>query len=139
MSHGTLHNLFQSTLSMRRATDGIEFTDCTMAFQSTLSMRRATGRFASHPSRWAGISIHALHEESDILDWATGTSKARISIHALHEESDCGYHRHVPDLPISIHALHEESDLSDPWCAHAFGISIHALHEESDRHTRCPI
>ena len=34
------------------------------------------------------ISIHALHEESDLLSDAHLKSPKNISIHALHEESD---------------------------------------------------
>ena len=56
---------FQSTLSMRRATTSTPKFTLRVIFQSTLSMRRATIRrkrfFAS-----ASISIHALHEESDL-------------------------------------------------------------------------
>ena len=56
---------FQSTLSMRRAT--VTLVTCTpiFLFQSTLSMRRAT---AVHVPSAQGvdISIHALHEESDL-------------------------------------------------------------------------
>ena len=55
-------------------------------FQSTLSMRRATAN----------------------LSWDAIISK--ISIHALHEESDLKNFRDAFQLPISIHALHEESD-----------------------------
>ena len=55
-------------------------------FQSTLSMRRATGVTP------------------------VGGSFDGISIHALHEESDPPRHEHRSDPPISIHALHEESD-----------------------------
>ena len=55
-------------------------------FQSTLSMRRAT--IFSYGSRQpTGISIHALHEESDFVCTVGGISLI-ISIHALHEESD---------------------------------------------------
>ena len=57
---------FQSTLSMRRATRtyDVEYLDGTV-FQSTLSMRRATLR--GHVDRVVQpISIHALHEESDL-------------------------------------------------------------------------
>ena len=45
----------------------VEMTPKQNLFQSTLSMRRAT---AGRPRRIhvAGISIHALHEESDELD-----------------------------------------------------------------------
>ena len=56
---------FQSTLSMRRATATPLhcFLD-EFAFQSTLSMRRATLQ-AVGDSPVDFISIHALHEESD--------------------------------------------------------------------------
>ena len=76
-------------------------------FQSTLSMRRATR--GVEQLRRAGISIHALHEESDQPDCRPG-GRPTISIHALHEESDLTIND--PDAPeiISIHALHEESD-----------------------------
>ena len=57
-------DLFQSTLSMRRATlRWFVFVSC-VAFQSTLSMRRAT-HAASSEKHGVQISIHALHEESD--------------------------------------------------------------------------
>ena len=36
---------------------------------------------------------------------------ARISIHALHEESDLTVRRYSSGHVISIHALHEESDI----------------------------
>ena len=35
-----------------------------------------------------GISIHALHEESDVVSQTQTFVGADISIHALHEESD---------------------------------------------------
>ncbi len=61
----SLH-LFQSTLSMRRATSCSSDAFSGMIFQSTLSMRRAT---AVHVPSAQGvdISIHALHEESDVV------------------------------------------------------------------------
>ena len=84
--HIGVAQLFQSTLSMRRATMIVKAAGLLGLFQSTLSMRRATrskGFFRS----FVDISIHALHEESD-----RGTSLVSsfpvISIHALHEESD---------------------------------------------------
>ena len=148
-----------------------------VAFQSTLSMRRATNTVAAIV-RNSAISIHALHEESDhanvavdhsilisihalheesdgvarralisasvfqstlsmrratgCLKWLEGTPV--ISIHALHEESDPHSWRLFAKKCISIHALHEESDVRvDVLILSAFGISIHALHEESDR------
>ena len=57
---------FQSTLSMRRATVTCGSLVLSLRFQSTLSMRRATRRPARRPRRPA-ISIHALHEESDLF------------------------------------------------------------------------
>ena len=55
-------------------------------FQSTLSMRRATD---DDPGQRHGyrISIHALHEESDPC-FERSVILLHISIHALHEESD---------------------------------------------------
>ena len=59
----------------------------TESFQSTLSMRRATEHYVAMPDGRLRISIHALHEESDraVPGRVLG---ATISIHALHEESD---------------------------------------------------
>ena len=78
-------------------------------FQSTLSMRRATLR--GHVDRVVQpISIHALHEESDLRSHRA-VRGVSISIHALHEESDQRLSNHrLPRMVISIHALHEESD-----------------------------
>ena len=57
--------LFQSTLSMRRATSASPAVKHPVAgFQSTLSMRRATDKFPQLDPE-DKISIHALHEESD--------------------------------------------------------------------------
>ena len=81
----------------------------TAIFQSTLSMRRAT-RSRRQFDRWIVISIHALHEESDpsVCDMLFPLSE--ISIHALHEESDSSITYADFMSRISIHALHEESD-----------------------------
>ena len=57
---------FQSTLSMRRATVSIKKNDTPEnKFQSTLSMRRATF-ICTVGGISLIISIHALHEESDL-------------------------------------------------------------------------
>ena len=50
-------------------------------------MRRATV-FLRVSGIVFGISIHALHEESDLTIMTTFIRIIRISIHALHEESD---------------------------------------------------
>ena len=100
-------------------------------FQSTLSMRRATNAAWGNRA-YLDISIHALHEESDAI-FPTSIPMRRISIHALHEESDLlGSMWGNLNLPISIHALHEESDSAHFTVVGANIISIHALHEESD-------
>ena len=79
------------------------------------------------------ISIHALHEEGDLLSSSQLRPSPSISIHALHEEGDSIVSRSGPKIrdfyprpprggrpdaskpgrdgsPISIHALHEEGD-----------------------------
>ena len=61
----TLRVIFQSTLSMRRATLSTTTIRSPFRFQSTLSMRRATGNLIDRGFN-TDISIHALHEESDM-------------------------------------------------------------------------
>ena len=101
-------SLFQSTLSVRRATPLMLICGALLLFQSTLSVRRATGVESQHACG-SIISIHALREESD-KDTVYEDTIGIISIHALREESDNNivwagqYHE------ISIHALREESD-----------------------------
>ena len=56
--------IFQSTLSVRRATESISCRMSDVIFQSTLSVRRATD-LAFPIAHDARISIHALREESD--------------------------------------------------------------------------
>ena len=122
-------------------------------FQSTLSMRRATG-VPPFDERLAVISIHALHEESDpshnlrplhvylfqstlSMRRATQISPAAmqaigISIHALHEESDSirssrpTFDRFQSTLSMRRATPHRR------YRAEYHAISIHALHEESD-------
>ena len=78
-------------------------------FQSTLSLRRATlvDFGFGHP---VDISIHALLAESDII-WIATDHTITISIHALLAESDRHVLRGKPvAILISIHALLAESD-----------------------------
>ena len=72
---------------MRRATWYYFVQTCDYVFQSTLSMRRAT-TVIIHDLRAVPISIHALHEESDSPRTLKRYGSTYISIHALHEESD---------------------------------------------------
>ena len=66
-------------------------------FQSTLSMRRAT-QLAQATAQGDYISIHALHEESDRRVRGAMLGFMGISIHALHEESDQNHHDKNADL-----------------------------------------
>ena len=63
-SHGR-HVTFQSTLSVRRATQRKHRSSPQREFQSTLSVRRATQAGRCQILEW-DISIHALREESDV-------------------------------------------------------------------------
>ncbi len=160
---------------MRRATENLSSRLPDWSFQSTLSMRRATQSIMASFGAF-DISIHALHEESDFSS-SMVCSRGRLFQSTLSmrraTDSPCdSRHRRY----ISIHALHEESDPSLMACASACpfqstlsmrratgsclrlavqclfqstlsmrrategllragrqtGISIHALHEESD-------
>ena len=82
---------FQSTLSVRRATDACLVFVPFSEFQSALSVRRAT-----HPN------IHR-------------TQMLMISIHALRKESDTPVPAIQGNMMISIHALRKESDFCCSW------------------------
>ena len=119
---------------MRRATFGVPLMALLDEFQSTLSMRRATV-LPKVAAVQPNISIHALHEESDVDAARDRRLEQVISIHALHEESDLDH----TALPVLVQVF--QSTLSMRRATHqprASGrtvyISIHALHEESD----CP-
>ena len=77
-------------------------------FQSTLSVRRATGAGIDKYGVLE-ISIHALRKESD---WTTKICNYfhAISIHALRKESDDMRPTQGRGRLISIHALRKESD-----------------------------
>ena len=93
-------------------------------------MRRASHNLDGS-ARVGGISIHALHEESEkhvflrnlrltfqsTLSMRRATGKRRI-ISARNQ--------------ISIHALHEESEVQPRLCSRVPSPPSHALHEESD-------
>ena len=151
-----MNPVFQSTLSMRRATRHPDRLDGQQViFQSTLSMRRATRTFTRMTRRILPISIHALHEESDAWGDTDNTNAVHISIHALHEESDALSHdscllhclfqstlsmrRATTSTPIIPLLKLFQSTLSMRRATAIANapplfttISIHALHEESD-------
>ena len=79
-------------------------------FQSTLSVRRATDNTSTNDEH-RSISIHALRKESDARPTTTHAIPNIISIHALRKESDDKSYGHEQfHVLISIHALRKESD-----------------------------
>ena len=68
---------------MRRATESLEIQGEETVFQSTLSMRRATIQIFSQMACNI-ISIHALHEESDMAitftQWIDQTFQSTLSM-----------------------------------------------------------
>ena len=148
------HQVFLSTPSARRATERALNNHADNQFLSTPSARRATGSGLS-PDPSEVISIHALREEGDAVDFGGGKVECDfyprpprggrqavsiansnlivISIHALREEGDRTIlQRHGHEKPISIHALREEGDPPDDGLHRGGRISIHALREEGD-------
>ncbi len=125
----------------------------TAEFQSTLSMRRATNSYALYVVGTV-ISIHALHEESDNRandnDYDSCIFQSTLSMRRATELSrsirtvklfqstlsmrraTTGCADWAKEQEISIHALHEESDHARTTATAKNNISIHALHEESD-------
>mgnify|MGYP003200526042 FL=1 len=102
---------FQSTLSMRRATYWHGQPVCIEVFQSTLSMRRATAPPADAEVEAVAFQSTLSMRRATPLAFRNPDS-FHISIHALHEESDRDMRVTSGQTPISIHALHEESDTS---------------------------
>ena len=102
-------------------------------FQSTLSMRRATHKTV-HALAFVGISIHALHEESDFSKTSKSSSPPIFqSTLSMRRATGVKLGFHLDFQAISIHALHEESDRPVSGAFRVTSeISIHALHEESD-------
>ena len=121
--------------ALHEESDDLTYNSCNFqyVFQSTLSMRRATQcqrRTVVH----GHISIHALHEESDSgLRWRS--VHCQISIHALHEESDRIMHVSVYGFPCLFQSTLSMRRATRVLTVNPHGeaISIHALHEESDR------
>ena len=100
---------FQSTLSVRRATDGGGVRFAAFGFQSTLSVRRATiyTLCPAHVDEFQStLSVRRATRRPMV-----GDALVDISIHALREESDQAVGRgYLSHRAISIHALREESD-----------------------------
>ena len=130
MSCKMVPSVFQSTLSMRRASNTIRGASVCSIFQSTLSMRRAL--FARQSQYLRLISIHALHEES-VPRLNIIPSFYLISIHALHEESGGQYTvKNLNDTFQSTLSMRRALTALFIISEMVRYISIHALHEESD-------
>ena len=84
------HNIFLSTLSLRRATYGIEKLICEM------------------------MNFYPRSPCGERLEHSDFSRKCRISIHALLAESDNSYFHSFSSCNISIHALLAESDWTLP-------------------------
>ena len=100
-------------------------------FQSTLSVRRAT---SAGLSLYFGssISIHVLREESD-SSWVWQTwRKTQFQSTLSVRRATHSFLKLFCVLSISIHALREESDARTDDNRKSLTISIHALREESD-------
>ena len=105
-----LHVIFQSTLSVRRATSLATNLSQSSEFQSTLSVRRATPRTPDAVRRQSKFQS-TLSVRRATYKVHLDAAPTDISIHALRKESDVARHRIQMHLVISIHALRKESDL----------------------------
>ena len=105
-----MDDLFQSTLSVRRATRDIDqHHRGSHGFQSTLSVRRATRH--RHQSRaGSSISIHALRKESDMICWGYWVLCRIFQSTLSVRRATIGTWREEDRVDISIHALRKESD-----------------------------
>ena len=149
----TIVLIFLSTLSLRRATHNLWRALCPPLFLSTLSLRRATRVKPTEPDR-AGISIHALLAESDVLcgglwkgefnfyprspcgerragqSWKTVCSKF-LSTLSLRRATDEHITPEQAHKFLSTLSLRRATYTIAP-CFHLVYISIHALLAESD-------
>ena len=101
-------------------------------FQSTLSSRRATQGVAEGITSQSDFNPRSPHGERLDVRIVSFTASANISIHALLTESDEFRGEPLNLRSISIHALLTESDLSASRFNFGVNISIHALLTESD-------
>ena len=132
MDAARLTCLFQSTLSVRRATNGATPFQADRPFQSTLSVRRATP-VTLHHGRCHVISIHALREESDIFDESYRAKlnefQSTLSVRRATGATDATAAEAKFQSTLSVRRATVIVFVVDA----ADDISIHALREESDR------
>ena len=145
--------LFQSTLSVRRATLD-DFLLRLLVEISIHALRKESDKPFAKKFRWNAISIHALRKESDTFPHDLTPSKrfqstlsvrratlqlagevrhADISIHDLRKESDTGERRQMAKLLLFQSTLSvRRATISEAHAKRNSDISIHALRKESD-------
>ena len=144
--------LFQSTLSVRRATRSEIMSPDSLIFQSTLSVRRATRHLALAPLVLR-ISIHALRKESDkairsrmalwLFQSTLSVRRATVKDHPMRWlllfQSTLSVRRATILLAAVVDVMLFQSTLSVRRATRSLagleyraGISIHALRKESD-------
>ena len=144
---------FQSTLSVRRATQRILDAGLAMEFQSTLSVRRAT--HDGHSTVGGSIFQSTLSVRRATPEHPEGHARNMISIHALRKESDRLWNHHASHHQRFQSTLSVRRATGSPYFAIVqfvfqstlsvrratsdecedgtdFRISIHALRKESD-------
>ena len=100
---------FQSTLSMRRATQDVKVTPGTMIFQSTLSMRRATPADPWHGGVTGGFQSTLSMRRATCRACMRPPGRIFQSTLSMRRATNHSS-RNMDGYMISIHALHEESD-----------------------------
>ena len=131
------HMIFQSTLSLRRATAPGNRKPCAMVDfnpRSPCGERRRQRRTIQCRFR---ISIHALLAESDFLYYQDKFERSRFQSTLSLRRATCAWLPLLGRRDISIHALLAESDRDAGIGELDLIISIHALLAESDGEGGC--
>ena len=129
---------FQSTLSVRRATFTPTLDLAVSIFQSTLSVRRAT--HDGHSTVGGSIFQSTLSVRRATPEHPEGHARNMISIHALRKESDRLWNHHASHHQRFQSTLSVRRATGSPYfaivqfvfCHRTVRISIHALRKESD-------
>ena len=103
--------IFQSTLSLRRATCAREEYPCRAEFQSTLSLRRATGSHRVGIVSSRDFNPRSPCGERPAYPRKVGKQAAKFQSTLSLRRATLRADAHAPGFGISIHALLAESDL----------------------------
>ena len=128
-----LTDRFLSTPSARRATLAYALNGSELTYFYPRPPRGGRPPAPKINARTIKISIHALREEGDEVNFA-GLVKATVflSTPSARRATD-SFEGQFGLFDISIHALREEGDLNSAILSAPFIISIHALREEGDQ------